>query len=71
MQLPASHSSCQQSCLTKISASLHCNRFFVFYFIKHKIVVWEKSEEKLTSKNGPATHSDKSVSTLRERLFIP
>lgn len=46
----ASQSSCQQSCLTENSVSLHCDGFFVvvvsFFFIKHKRGVWEKSQGK-------------------------
>lgn len=45
-QMQPWHSSCQQSCLTKNPVSLRCDRFFVSYFIKHKKVVWEKSQGK-------------------------
>lgn len=64
----ALHSSCQQSCLTENSVSLHCGGYFLLLFLillSTKKVCRRDHKAKLTSQSNAAAHSESSVSTLR------
>lgn len=70
--MQATHCSCQQSCLTKNSVSLHCDRFSLLFliFLSRKKVCGRNHKAKLTSQSSPTTHSNKSVFTLKEKRRI-